>query len=230
MLVVMNRKENDLIRKALIQHPVVFTVGFDRSFSPLSHDAKKLFVERKHPLVIQYRMQTVVNVNKPWLYDPDIGGGRIIGELCHVFDFLSWLTDAEIVSLHPYAVKTNDPAQIADHHVVIAVSFRDGSVASIVYSEDGTSAVNKERIEIIGESTVAVIDDFTSLDINGKKQSYKLEKGFAEHYGEFLKALRGDKHDLITIDRAIEVMEACFKVVEILHGRQTTKRKHGTKE
>ena len=46
-------------------------------------------------------IQLVYRVNAPlprdhWLNDPDVGGGRILGEACHMFDYANWLLGAPL--------------------------------------------------------------------------------------------------------------------------------------
>ncbi len=242
----LTREQCQDIYSALVANPVVFTVGFNRTFSPMVHEVEKVFHGEvglgasgvgsgvshfSNPLNIHYRMQSVVNAQKGWLYDPEVGGGRIIGEFCHIYDFLSYITRDTVVELKVFGVGGNCntensvdgnfqlvPRVCAENNLGMLVRFEHGSVATITYSEDGSKDLEKERIEIIGSGHVAVISDFVSLEVDGKKRSGKLQKGFREHYDEFLKALRGEKHRLISIDCALRVMELCFVTLEQVRG------------
>ncbi len=238
------------IKAALVANPVVFTVGFNRSFSPITSHVEELFYggvrsemnaalspelngrlggelsgnlsnQVDVSLNIHYRMQSTVNLQKGWLYDPEIGGGRIIGEFCHIYDFLSYITRdtvSEIKILGVACAQQGTGGINAENNLGVLVRFSRGSVATINYSEDGSKEMDKERIELIGLGHVAVITDFTRFEIDGKSKGGKLQKGFSEHYDEFLKALRGEKNKLISIDRALRVMELCFLTLEQIRG------------
>ncbi len=66
-------------------------VGFNRRFAPFIVKMQQLLAGRTGPLC----MNMVVNAGAipadHWVHDPQIGGGRIVGEGCHWIDLLSFL-------------------------------------------------------------------------------------------------------------------------------------------
>ena len=69
-------------------------VGFNRRFSPLAARAKEFFADRQAPLSIVYRVNAGRIPREHWTQDPNEGGGRIIGEVCHFIDLMQFLTGA----------------------------------------------------------------------------------------------------------------------------------------
>ena len=64
------------------------------------------------------------------------------------------------VEVHAFGAQKPGVAPLLNDNVVISIRFADGSVASVVYTADGSKAQAKERIEVFGGGRAAVIDDF----------------------------------------------------------------------
>ena len=64
-------------------------VGFNRRFSKLSIQLKEKM--GKGSMSMNYRINAGKIPNDSWIQDMEVGGGRIIGEVCHFIDYLTWL-------------------------------------------------------------------------------------------------------------------------------------------
>ena len=67
-------------------------VGFNRRFAPLAEHAKDYFKSKTTPLSIVYRVNAGQIPRDHWVHDAREGGGRIIGEVCHMIDFMHFMT------------------------------------------------------------------------------------------------------------------------------------------
>src|SRR5690606_7031139 len=110
----------------------ILMVGFNRRFAPHTQKMKELLKTTTHPKT----MVMMVNAgNIPpdhWTQDPEVGGGRIIGEACHFIDLLRYLVNSKITSVQ--AVKINDPSQkITEDKATITLTFEDGSIGTVHY-------------------------------------------------------------------------------------------------
>ncbi len=156
--------EEDLARvlEAARRRPDVrLMVGYNRRFSPLAVQARKVFAGLPAPLVMTYRINAGLLPMEHWT-QTDQGGGRILGEVCHFVDLMQFVTGSEPVSVYAASVDARD-ARMPDHdNVAIAIRFRNGSVGQITYLACGDKAVSKERLEIFGGGQSFVIDDFRS--------------------------------------------------------------------
>src|SRR6185295_405351 len=100
-----------------------------------------------------------------WSLDTTEGGGRIIGEACHFVDFVQWMTDSSPVRVSAESVPQTGRAGFVDDSVVVAMRMADGSVASIIYAASGDKNLNKERVEVFCDRSVATIEDFKSAQL-----------------------------------------------------------------
>jgi predicted dehydrogenase/threonine dehydrogenase-like Zn-dependent dehydrogenase len=186
-------------------------VGFNRRFAPQAIKAKERFSNRKTPLMIHYRVNAGYIPPDHWIHDPEEGGGRIIGEVCHFVDLLQFLTGAEPKMV--YAAKVAGGANvIAEDNVNITIDFADGSTGTILYTALGDKSLPKEYIEIFGGGKAMSINNFKS----GKGFSLSQDKG---HYGEFrafTEAILNGKPSPISVTELALTTLVTFKIHESL--------------
>lgn len=169
----------------------VFMVGFNRRFAP---HAERIRTELggRGPMVMTYRVNAGRLPADHWTHDPEVGGGRIVGEVCHFVDLLSFLAGAAPVSASAAAV--GGGSEPREDNVAATVAFADGSVGQIVYSAIGDASLPKERVEVLGEAGAAVLDDFQQLSLfkggDEKQESGKRDKGHRAEVAAFLDACR----------------------------------------
>lgn len=191
-------------------------VGFNRRFSPAVKDLKKLFLKEQAKSII-IRINSGVMPVDHWVNDPEIGGGRIIGEACHFIDLAMFLADSPIVSVS--ADSMNDPNHL-NNTVVINLKMQNGSVASICYFSNGNKDVPKEYIEVFCGGTIAQIDDFKSLKVYGKNSKVikfkRQDKGHAAGVQTFLKSIKEGNACPIPFHESYLSMLATFKVNQSL--------------
>ena len=189
----------------------VFTIGFNRNFSPYTEKIKETLKARKHPLLITHRIQSKLNTKKPWLYNPEISGGRIIGEYCHLINFALNITNSKVKVIKTTSINSKDEFLTKDANLIITLTFEDGSIANLIGTEDGDQSFNKERMEIICDNKIITITDWEEMTINGNKIKLGPQKGHKEHWNNFISTIKGKKKPLNTLNKARETTEISFK-------------------
>jgi predicted dehydrogenase len=187
-------------------------VGFNRRFAPLAV-AMRAALAGRGPMVATYRVNAGPLPPGHWLNDPEVGGGRIVGEGCHFVDFLSFLTgDAGITSVEARcAGRPRGPAE----DVAIQIGFADGSVAQILYTAKGDPALGKERVEAHAGGASAVLDDFRDMTIvsGGKRRKNTAAgKGHREEIEALVAAVRSGGPSPISLASLIATTRATFRV------------------
>ncbi len=186
----MTAQQGEELAKMVEQKKALLTVGFNRRFSPHAALLKRLLTRIAGPKNIIYRVNAGSLPPEHWLLDPVQGGGRILGEGVHFFDFMSFLAAAE-----PTAVHSTSPAGKKRDEAVAVVEFGDGSIGTLIYTGDGAGGAGKERVEVFAGGASFILDDFRSLDVWGIDskglKTPKIEKGQKEQLQNFYDALRG---------------------------------------
>lgn len=198
-------------------------VGFNRRFSPMTARLKDFFSKRSGPLAIDYRVNAGFVPAGDWVNDHSVGGGRIVGEACHFIDWISYVVGqpAEVTNVRPLATHGR---YRAEENLVVDMGFGDGSLASLRYLANGDPGLPKERIEVFGGGSVAVIDDFKTgwLAHSGKKERLgsgmlsKQEKGHYQELDAFFSALKAGKPSPVPLSDAVSVTRATFAIMDRL--------------
>jgi polar amino acid transport system substrate-binding protein len=189
-------------------------VGYNRRFSSFAQEARKIL--GTSPLAMTYRINAGAIPPDSWIQDPDLGGGRIIGEVCHFVDFFTFLNGSLPSLVHAQSLK--DPRNLQDV-VNISLSYENGSIGTISYLSNGDKALPKEHVEIYGHGCTAVIDDFKSLTVyaGGKKKEKKLlsqDKGQKTEVRTFLDAILQGAASPIPFEEIYSTSKVTFGILE----------------
>lgn len=189
-------------------------VGYNRRFSPLAAKLAAHFARRSGPLTMQYRVNAGPLPEGSWIKDPAVGGGRIVGEACHMIDLCGYLAGAPPVRVYA------ERAGAAEDDVVMTLRFGDGSVATVSYSASGDPAFPKERLEVVGDGSVAILDDFRALELSRGKRtratSMLQDKGHAAEVVAFVEAVRTAGPPPIAYDSLAGTSRATFAIMQSL--------------
>ena len=220
--IAMSYEDCKTVYDAVIENAVNLTIDFNRRFAPLAQRAKRIVEHRINPLMITYRINSAGMKKEHWINDPVEGGGTIIGEGCHFFDFCNWIVGRDPVQIHAETISSNNESMVDNNNVISTIRYEDGSVASIIYTTIGNESFPKERIEIFVDHGAIAIDDFkelvvTGLDGKGEK-SKRIEKGQFQLINEYGKLLKGEYRntDLPSVDDGVKATICSLKVLDAL--------------
>jgi len=188
-------------------------VGFNRRFSPHIRLLHRKLVEMPLPKVFVYTVNAGQIPEDHWTQDPEIGGGRVIGEACHFIDLLRYLAGSPIEGAEAYYLKNNRLRDI----VTLQLSFSDGSIGTVHYLSNGHSSFAKERLEVFCSSQVFQLDNFKKLtSFGGRKipgaSSWKQNKGQDDCVNAFIKAVENEGPSPIPLDEVFEVMRVTLNL------------------
>jgi len=201
----------------------ILTTGFNRRFSPLAQSLSSFFSHRTEPMHVHYRVNAGAIPLNHWTQDPEIGGGRIIGEGCHFVDFITFLVGSVPVSVTVHALP--DGGKYREDNVSMTFTFPDGSIGIVDYLANGDKSFPKERVEVFCGGQIAVLDDFVSLQTvkDGKKKEVKTaqNKGWVDEWKVFAKSIREGGQPPIPYEQLIGVTKSTFAAVESLRKQET---------
>jgi predicted dehydrogenase len=211
----LNRSELDMIIRAYQKasreagHEPRFMLGYNRRYAPLVKKIKSLLGRMTQPAAFVYTINAGKVPLDHWVHDPNVGGGRMIGEICHFIDLIIYLSGGTVQSKH--IVKSKGP----DESVQILLGFDNGSTATINYLTNGSKKVPKEKLEVFCGGAVLVLDNYRKLKGYGwpSFQSDRLirqDKGFFACVGAFLTAIKTRSDMPIALADMIAVSEITF--------------------
>jgi len=212
------------VAAAVEKNNVLLSVGFNRRRAPLSVKMKAVFDEIKFPKMIIYRVNAGPLPADHWVYDPIEGGGRLLAEGCHFFDWFAWFTNEEPLAVSAYKPEAGGGLR-AEDSFVCQIKFSRGSTASLVYSGAGDTGAGKEHIEVLADKVSGTLDDFKLLRVTGganvdiKKRS--INKGHYQFLNDFFQAVQGRGELPATVFDGVRATVCCLKALESISTGQT---------
>jgi predicted dehydrogenase/threonine dehydrogenase-like Zn-dependent dehydrogenase len=211
-----NEEDLDKLVEVYNKNKTTVTVGFNRRFSPHSIAIKKAI--GNEPINIIATMNAGLIPQDSWVHDLQVGGGRIIGEACHLIDLASYFTSSKIVSVCMNSLGTviNEKTDNAS----ILLKYENGSNAVINYFSNGNKEYSKERVEIYSQQRTIILDNFiktTSFgfkNFNGLKT--RLDKGHKNQFNELINRVKLGGDPLIEFDSIVNTSKAAFAAIRSL--------------
>lgn len=200
--------------------PLLMT-GFNRRFSPAAERLREQLAGRTTPFMADYRMNAGAIPLDHWVHGPE-GGGRNIGEACHIYDlFVSLVGGAEVESVSAAAIAADGRRLAANDNFVATTRFSDGSVCTLTYTALGNRDYPKERMDVFADGTVSTLDDYKSLTVAGRGKGWRgttQHKGHLEELEALARALREGGPWPIPLEEQARAMRIAFAVEEAIRG------------
>lgn len=215
----MNYDELEEVKKVYLESNRKLMVGFNRRFSPIAEKIKSEFVGNGEPKVVNIRVNAGFLPKDHWTQHKEIGGGRIIGEMCHFIDLMQYFTDAKPVKVYAASIKTDNQNLTSEDNISITVSFSDGSIGNLLYLGNGDKSLPKELIEVFSGGKVGRIHDFRKGDLHKGNKLIKLKldgKGHKQEVEAFLKSLKETTEAPIPFESIYLTTLTTFKVLDSL--------------
>ncbi len=170
-------------------------VGFNRRFAPQVRKVKDLLAGVAEPKSFVMTVNAGAIPPDHWTQDPEVGGGRIVGEGCHFVDLLRHLAGAPIVRHSALALGRHPSLAVRSDKATLTLEFADGSVGTIHYLANGHKGFPKERLEVFCAGRVLQLDNFRRLRGWGwpgfsKMNLWRQDKGQAACASAFVDAVR----------------------------------------
>ena len=208
----LNEEELTIIKNDVSKYNGNIMVGFNRRFAPLLQTIKSK-TSSDSPVSIHYRINAGAVASDHWTQNPKIGGGRIIGEVCHFIDLCAYIAGSKVKYVSGFSMLT---AGHTEDTVTINLIMENGSIANICYYANGSKELAKERIEVYNGGNTYILDDFKSLSMFGKsnkKIEQKQDKGHQQEIIEFINSIKDGKSNPISFDEIYNSMLATFKAI-----------------
>lgn len=196
---------------------LIVTVGFNRRYAPFIQRIKSIIDNCNEPVVMNYRVNAGFFPPEFWAQTPEEGGGRIIGEVCHFVDLLSYLAGSEIEKMYSTIVPINGKSIKSQDNLSVSLSFKNGSIASLTYTSLGGKSMEKEKLEVFVNGKSYIVNDFYEfLTFDGPETNEKLkekDKGHFRLMTEFAKQINGESSLLMPFEHDIRISELMIECV-----------------
>lgn len=185
----------EVVKNPTIGYSPMLSVGFNRRFSPFIQKIKEEIKERHSPIVINYRVNDNYLPPSHWVNTSE-GGGRILGNACHMFDLFCYLIQSSASQIQTVSIDSSDTFYLPTDNFIASLKFKDGSIANLVYTTEGSEKLSKEYLELYSEGATFILNDFRKLSTYGLKSGMKTggnQKGHFEELEELAKSMHQRK-------------------------------------
>jgi len=218
----MNFDELEKVKSAADLSNAQLMLGFNRRFAPHTQAVMNM-LPRGLPRAINIRINAGVVPADHWVHDPQVGGGRIIGETCHFIDLATYLAGAKASTVQAFCMRQNP--NLGDT-VTINLGFENGSIANVCYFSNGNKKVPKESIEVFCGSSYFHIDDFMTMTMlsDNAEQKMKLktqDKGHTKQFEMVMESLRKGESFPIPFEQIYHSSKLTLLALESIAGSRT---------
>jgi predicted dehydrogenase/threonine dehydrogenase-like Zn-dependent dehydrogenase len=197
-----------------------FMVGFNRRFSPLCQRFAKLLERRRQPLAVSFRFITqriLQGHESEWLQDRDIGGGRIVGEVCHLVDTCQFLVASRVRSVYARSIAGDAPDLPNYDTLHVTLGYEDGSIANLTYLGNSDASMPQERIELAWEGAFGAIDNFKRATFSrggSRTRAFGVsqQKGWKEEMAVLVDCLRRRQPGPVPFASLVETTRVTFSI------------------
>jgi predicted dehydrogenase/threonine dehydrogenase-like Zn-dependent dehydrogenase len=212
----LNKTELDALLQTIRKTGFPYFVGYNRRFSSYAVEIKNKLKDRVGPVIINYQMNAGYYPADHWVHGPE-GGGRIIGEGCHIIDLFSYLIGAKCESISVNSIKVHSDYYSYKDNVVATMKYSDGSIATLSYYSLGNREYPKELMTVAFDGKLITLNDYVKLEGFGVKtkkiESKSPDKGQFEELIHLYEALTSaDNHYPISLDEIEETSLITFAI------------------
>jgi len=200
--------------------PVLLT-GFNRRFSIYARQIFDWVQNRSNPMIMNYRMNAGYIPLDHWVHSGE-GGGRNIGEACHIYDLFTFLTNSEVISVDSYTITPKTGYYSSSDNFITTIKFKDGSLATLTYTALGFKNYPKELMEIYVDGKIIYLNDYKELRFVGTKGKNMInkiaDKGQLDELKAFASVIKQGGEWPIPLWQQVQATEIALKVEEIMKG------------
>lgn len=160
-----------------------FMVGYNRRFSPFAVKIQEIIQNRVNPIIMQYTMNAGHVPYDSWVHTFE-GGGRIVGEGCHIFDLFRFLVGKPAISVSVDAIAPRTGSVRPDDNAIVTVKYEDGSLGTLVYTSIGAKSASKETMKVFCDEQLFELNDYKDLKTYGASAGLSMKRQDKGHFRE----------------------------------------------
>lgn len=202
---------------------ILLTVGFNRRYSPFLSEIKKAIGKRTGPVIVNYRMNAGLLPKDSWVYSEE-GGGRNIGEACHIYDVFNFLTESKVTTIQALTVDSKTEYYRNEDNFSVQIKYEEGSLCNLIYTSMGPLSSAKEQMELFFDNKLYYLNDYREMYLfdHQKKLVLQQKQNKGHHcqlksFGDYL--LKKDEKGIIPLGQLIQATQISFEVENQISGQ-----------
>ncbi len=210
-------KVREIYNNSRKQNSPNLVVGFNRRFAPHIQKMKSLLDTIVDPKSFIITVNAGQIPADHWTQDPEVGGGRIIGEGCHFIDLMRFLVGHPITGIKSTVIGNYSKVEPRSDKITFTMSFADGSFGTVHYLANGHKSFPKERVEVFCAGRILALDNFRVLKGYGwlgfkTMRLLRQDKGHTAEVQKFIESIKEGNESPISAEELFEVTRVSFEI------------------
>ena len=174
------------ITKVVLDGDTKLMLGYNRSHHKFVHAINQACGDDQ--MIININMNINPIPNDHWTLDPEMGGGRLIGEADHFIDLATSLALSQIEEVYISSFNAKNSSLRNSLNFVLSLYYKNGSIANITYSDSASVYSPREKVEVICSGKSFEIVDFKQLKIFGRRNKIikSSDKGHVDCFNNWI--------------------------------------------
>lgn len=192
-----------------------YLVGYNRRFSDYAVEIRNALNGNTDNLQILYTMNAGYIPADSWVHG-QVGGGRIVGEGCHIIDMISSVVQSAIKDIKVSALRDDSGYYDCEDNTSITILYENGSVATMLYIANGSKKYPKETMHIWCGDKQIFLNDY--MELTGEGISVKHiknsapSKGHQQELAAFYEAIKNSDGYPISIKQIEETTRITLNI------------------
>lgn len=213
------QKELDNLLHTIKSTGLPYMVGFNRRFSSYADAIRDALKSRTNRLQILYTMNAGYLPLDMWVHGKS-GGGRIVGEGCHIIDMITSIVNSKIVNYDVSCIKDEGGYYSCSDNITLFLEFEDGSSATMIYNANGSKKYPKETMRIWCGDSYIFLNDYKELIAQGISvrhlKNSAPSKGHKQEMIAFYNAIKHGNGYPISVDEIEQTTQITLQVRDML--------------
>ncbi len=172
------------LKNALSETDRVYMVGYNRRYAPLAQKLKEN-IRDVLGLIVQYQVCVPEIPSDHWTLNPVEGGGRLIGEAEHFFDFINFLVGESPTQITARCVLQERDTIFSQFNFCVDLRYGNRALGTVIYTSYAAPGSSRETITVYQGNRTMVLDGFRKLIVRGKlKKTHRSRFADMGHTGE----------------------------------------------
>ena len=173
-------------------------------------------------MIIDYQMNAGYLPKDHWT-QTEVGGGRNIGEACHIYDLFTFFTGSEVEKINAFSIAPKNKKYLKNDNFIASLKFKDGSVCNLIYTAMGAKDYPKEQMKIYFDGKIILLDNYKNLRVFGFKSfspftiyhslfTKTQDKGHLNEIQKFAKSIKNGNGYPIPLWQLVQAAKISFEL------------------
>jgi len=188
-------EQHEALKQQTTETGPVYMVGYNRRYAPLAVELKSR-LQPELPLIIHYQVCVPEIPADHWTLDPAEGGGRLVGEAEHFFDFINYLVGAPHTGVTARCLQREIETKDTQFNFIVEIDYGNRALGTVTYTSFAAPGSVRESVTVYQAGQTFILQDFKVLRVSANKtKTIRNAFGDMGHKAEleaFVSHLKGD--------------------------------------